>query len=41
MVSHRYIDGLTYKEIAEKTGLNIGTVKAYISKSTNKIKPKN
>lgn len=41
VVSHRYIDGLTYKEIAEKTGLNIGTVKAYISKSTNKIKPKN
>jgi RNA polymerase sigma-70 factor (ECF subfamily) len=41
VVSHRYIDGLSYKEIAEKMGLSIGTIKSYISKSTNKIKPKN
>ena len=41
VISHRYIDGLTYREIAEKLGISIGTVKSYISKATNKIKPKN
>lgn len=41
VISMRYIDGLSYKEIAEKAGVSIGTVKSYISKSTKKIKPKN
>ena len=40
VVSMRYIDGLSYKEIAEKAGMNIGTVKSYISKSTKKIQTK-
>lgn len=35
----RYIEGLSYKEIAERLNLNIGTIKSYISKSTKKIKP--
>jgi RNA polymerase sigma-70 factor (ECF subfamily) len=35
----RYKKGKSYKEIAEELGINIGTVKSYISKATNKIKP--
>lgn len=39
VIMMRYVEGLSYKEIAEKLKLNIGTIKSYISKSTNKIKP--
>ncbi len=41
VVLNRYTHGLSYKEIAKKLGLSIGTVKAHISKTTKKIKPKN
>lgn len=39
VVSMRYNDGLSYKEIAEELKINVGTVKSYISKATNKVKP--
>lgn len=33
----RYVKGYSYQQIADELGISIGTVKAYISKSTHKI----
>lgn len=38
VLTYRYQDGLSYQEIADKLGLNIGTIKHYIHKYKNKLK---